>query len=115
VDDMESTLPALPVGSWSVKTLRSKRPLGAQEDGARVKSSGGLSGEGKGDMSGVRAGVVRGTAEVMLRRKSADGMMRDRDIVIVQERKEPVCMLETETRCKLRPVVSIHHGGYQDG
>lgn len=65
------------MGSCRVKTLKSKAPPGAHVAGARVKSSGGLSGEGKGEMSGVRLGVVVGAAEVMWRRKSAEGMMRD--------------------------------------
>ena len=76
-------MPALPVGSWRVKTPRSKTPPGAHEFDARAESIGGLLGVRIGDRSGVRAGVVRGAAEVIVRRKSAEGMMRDRDIVDV--------------------------------
>ena len=76
---MESTLPALPVGSWRVQLERSRRPPGAQVDPRDFRSRG-FSGEAIGDTSGDRLGGERGAADVTLRSKSAEGMIKDGDI-----------------------------------
>jgi hypothetical protein len=47
---------------------------------ARVSTTGVLSGVRMGERSGVRTGVVSGAAEVRVKSRKADGMMRERDI-----------------------------------
>jgi hypothetical protein len=90
-EEMESTLPGLPVGSWRVKILRSKKPPGAQVASAARENR--TLGDRMCDQLGVKSGLERGTADVRVKSKSAEGMLVDR--CILKTKRKGCGMLES--------------------